>query len=290
MRHHLLRRTLTALLAASAVTVLVPAVASATGDPGQCRTSATGRSSDLRPGQRLEPGASLVPTPGKTELVMQPDGNLVIYALGTPGGFKLPLWNSGTYGNPGAYATMQDDGNFVIYKQGGSAQTGGGIWHTATYGSRANSYLAASIRDDGQLVVSGRAETSFWSDTPEQHVRVCPSDMAWGRGSWAQAASVWLVLQRDNNLVMYRKSDGKAIWGSGTYGSRSPLSLEIGDNGDLVLHGDDRNETVHWRTGTGGNDGAYALLQDDGNFVVYKKDGGPGKGGGLWNTGTYNKI
>ncbi|MET9698957.1 hypothetical protein ABZY31_18790 [Streptomyces sp. NPDC006529] len=290
MRHHLLRGALSALLAACATTVLVPATASATEDPGQCRTGATGRSSDLRPGERLASGASLVPTPGKTELVMQSDGNLVIYALGTPGGYKLPLWQSGTYGNPGAYATMQEDGNFVIYKQGGSAQTGGGIWHTATYGDRANSYPAASMRDDGQLVVSGHAQNSFWSNTPEQHVRVCSSDMAWGRGFWAQSASVWLVLQRDDNLVMYRKSDGKAIWGSGTYGSRSALNLEIGDHGDLVLREGDRNGTVRWHTGTGGNDGAYALLQDDGNFVVYKQSGGPGKGGGLWNTGTYNKI
>ncbi|MDX2394978.1 hypothetical protein ACWGHM_36625 [Streptomyces sp. NPDC054904] len=50
------------------------------------------------------------------------------------------------------------------------------------------------------------------------------------------------------------------------------------------------NFTVRWHSGTAGNNDAYALLQDDGNFVVYKKDGGPGKGGALWASGTYNKI
>ncbi|MFF4322368.1 hypothetical protein [Streptomyces sp. NPDC001568] len=290
MHTHVLRRALVALLAASAVTLMVPASASAT-DPGQCRTGGGGFTSALKPGERLESGASLVPTPGKPELVMQPDGNLVIYLVSRPGGYKLPLWNSGTYGNPGAYATMQEDGNFVIYRKGGGPQQGGGIWQTATYGSRTDINIGATFVDDGRLVVTGRSEDYYWTtETIEQHVRVCASDMSWDQGYWAQSASVWLVLQQDNNLVMYRKSDGKAIWGSGTYGSRNSLTLEIRDSGDLVLREYDRNETVRWRSGTAGNSGAYALLQDDGNFVVYKKDGGPGKGGALWNTGTYNKI
>ncbi|MEU7065734.1 hypothetical protein [Streptomyces sp. NPDC046161] len=289
MRNQLLRGALVSLLAASAVTVLVPGVASAT-DPSQCMTSAGGRTADLRPGQRLESGASLVPTPGKPELVMQPDGNLVVYAIGN-GGTRLPLWNSGTYGNPGAYALMQDDGNFVIYKKDGGPQTGGGIWNTATYGNRANDYVAAWIRDDGEFSVSGRGEDSLWSTyTNRWHVRLCPTDPSWGRGFWAESATVWLVLQKDNNLVMYRKSDGKAIWGSGTYGNRNALTLEMGDNGDLTLHEYGQNPAVRWRTGTSGSNGAYALLQDDGNFVVYKADGGPGKGGALWASGTYNKI
>ncbi|MFF3016479.1 hypothetical protein [Streptomyces sp. NPDC057939] len=291
MRHHLLRRTLAPLLAASAVTVLVPAVASAATDPGRCRTGGGGLTSDLRPGQRLESGASLVPTPGKAELVMQPDGNLVIHLPGRPGGYKLPVWSSGTHGNPGAYATMQEDGNFVIYRKGGGPQQGGAIWDTATYGSRTGTYVSASFVDDGRLVVTGRSEDYYWTtETVEQHVRVCASDMSWSQGFWAQSASVWLVLQRDNNLVMYRKSDGKAIWSSGTYGNRNTLTLEIRDSGDLVLREYDRNETVRWRSNTAKSPGAYALLQDDGNFVVYKKDGGPTKGGALWNTATYNKI
>ncbi|MFJ8013612.1 hypothetical protein [Streptomyces sp. NPDC096339] len=289
MRTRTLRTTFTSLLVASAVTVLVPSPASAA-DPGQCMTSATGRSEDLRPGRQLAPGTSLIPTPGKAELVMQPDGNLVVYAPGRPGGYKLPLWSSGTYGNPGAYALMQDDGNFVVYRQGGGPRTGGALWDSATYGSRANTYMAASIKDNGELSVSGRSEQTWRSGTEEWHVRLCSTDPSWSRGLWAQSATAWLVLQRDNNLVMYRKSDGKAIWSSGTYAGRNALNLEMGDNGNLTLREYGLNGTVRWSTGTGGNTGAYALLQDDGNFVVYKKDGGPGKGGALWATGTYDKI
>ncbi|MFD3328668.1 hypothetical protein [Streptomyces sp. NPDC058701] len=62
--------------------------------------------------------------------------------------------------------------------------------------------------------------------------------------------------------------------------------------GDLTIANASPNNdgAVRWRTYTGGNPDAWALLQDDGNFVVYKKTGGPGKGGALWNSGTYNKI
>lgn len=55
-------------------------------------------------------------------LVMQQDGNLVLYA---PGG--IPVWSSGTNGNLGPYLVVQDDGNVVIYRPGGVA-----VWATDT--------------------------------------------------------------------------------------------------------------------------------------------------------------
>ncbi|MGW0394974.1 hypothetical protein ACWDYJ_29690 [Streptomyces sp. NPDC003042] len=301
MRTRMLRRALVSLLAVSAVTVMVPATATpaAAAGPGECYNTGGGDFAAIHPGQRLESGARLADMESTTELVMQPDGNLVLYALGNPGGYKLPLWHSGTWGNPGAYALMQEDGNFVIYRQGGSPQTGGGIWHTGTYGTRTDwaptAYLLA-----GNFNVWGRgsyAATQRWSTSSvERHNQLC-SDYetaahGWWTGSWAQSATVWLVLQKDNNLVMYRKSDGKAIWHSGTYGGNYQVTMQMGygDRGDLTITQGDLNGTVRWRTHTGGNADAWALLQDDGNFVVYKKDGGPGKGGALWATGTYNKI
>lgn len=54
-------------------------------------------------------------------LVMQDDGNLVLYA---PGG--RALWSSRTAGRPGASLAVQNDGNVVIYR-GGAA-----LWHTHT--------------------------------------------------------------------------------------------------------------------------------------------------------------
>ncbi|MCB5178760.1 hypothetical protein [Streptomyces antimicrobicus] len=305
MHARALRRALVTLLAATAAaTALVPTTATpaAAAGPGQCRGPRGGILAEISPGQRLEPGGRLADKVSRTELVMQTDGNLVLYALGNPGGHNLPLWHSGTWGNPGAYATMQADGNFVVYKQGGGPQTGGGIWHTGTYGT-GTTFQPKAYLLEGEFVVEGRgtrgADSQRWSSrTTEQLNQLC-SDYetaahGWSTGSWAQSATVWLVLQQDNNLVMYRKSDGKAIWHSGTYGGSQRVTLQMlyADRGDLTIRNASLNNTgaVRWRTSTGGNADAWALLQDDGNFVVYKRDGGPGKGGALWHTATYNKI
>ncbi|WP_328299966.1 hypothetical protein OG389_20775 [Streptomyces sp. NBC_00435] len=303
MRTRALARALTSLLAVSALTVLVPAATASAANPTECTVTRASNTTNLLPGQRLNPGASLVPTPGKPELVMQPDGNLVVYAIGNPGGPKLALWHSGTYGNPGAYALMQDDGNFVVYKKGGGPDKGGALWATGTYGSRTDRTVQASFIDWGELTVTGRSDGNpgWRSGTMNQHAMICSNAPGrivpiWEQGNWAQSASVWLVLQKDNNLVMYRKRDGKAIWSSGTYGAGNPsagnngaLYMEMLSNGDLALREYSPNYTIRWHTGTAGSD-AYALLQDDGNLVVYKKGGGPGKGGALWATGTYNQI
>ncbi|WP_219670195.1 hypothetical protein [Streptomyces bambusae] len=303
MHSRLLRRALVTLLAATALTALVPAAAAQATNATDCDLYTAGNSNKLAAGERLAPGTRFVPTPGKPELVMQEDGNLVIYAVGYPGGPDLPLWSSGTWGNPGAYALMQEDGNFVVYKKGGGPDKGGALWHTGTYGDRIlQTPVMVSFYDSGELVVSGRSPDpyqSWHSWTMRRHSKLCanaPSGLTpnWEQGNWTESDSVWLVLQQDNNLVMYRKRDGQAIWSSGTWHTSAAYNgrvyLEMPRSGDLNVRDFYPNFTIRWRSGTGGNDGAYALLQDDGNFVVYKQDGGPGKGGALWHTATYNKI
>ena len=58
------------------------------------------------------------------KMVMQDDGNLVIYDRN-----RRPLWSTGTNGNDAAYLTLQEDGNMVIYSQDNRA-----LWHTDTNG------------------------------------------------------------------------------------------------------------------------------------------------------------
>ncbi len=57
--------------------------------------------------------------------------------------------------------------------------------------------------------------------------------------------------------------------------------LVMGEDGDLVLYDRDTGE-VKWHTDTAGHPGAWATMQDDGNFVVYDADRTP-----LWSTGTW---
>ncbi len=66
-----------------------------------------------------------------SECPMQDDGNLVIY--GFPAGeSSTAVWASNTQGHPGAYALMQDDGNFVIYPPGSNSAPGTALWATRT--------------------------------------------------------------------------------------------------------------------------------------------------------------
>ncbi|MFD6878552.1 MULTISPECIES: hypothetical protein [unclassified Streptomyces] len=83
----------------------------------------------LATGGRLNPGAVFY-AHGKASLIMQADGNLVLYSES-----GAALWSSGTYGNPGAYASLQSDGNFVVYKKDGGEGKGGALWSTGTWGN-----------------------------------------------------------------------------------------------------------------------------------------------------------
>jgi lysophospholipase L1-like esterase len=56
-------------------------------------------------------------------LRMQGDGNLVIYGPG-----DRPVWSSNTAGHPNSFLTVQNDGNVVIYSNGQA------IWSTGTAG------------------------------------------------------------------------------------------------------------------------------------------------------------
>lgn len=57
-------------------------------------------------------------------LHMQTDGNLVVY-----NNVGQARWNSGTWGNPGAWLAVQNDGNVVVYSAGGQP-----LWFTGTSG------------------------------------------------------------------------------------------------------------------------------------------------------------
>lgn len=90
----------------------------------------------LGAGQKLLAGQSLAAPNGTYYLLMQGDGNLVVYG---PAG---ALWSSQTQGS-GAYAIMQSDGNLVVYR--GSTP----LWWSQTSGSGAR----AVMQDDGNFVI-----------------------------------------------------------------------------------------------------------------------------------------
>jgi hypothetical protein len=75
-----------------------------------------------------------------------------------------------------------------------------------------------------------------------------------------------VILQSDGNLVLYRQSDKKALWGSMTYGNTAKTTVMQSD-GNLVVY--DSNNHPEWNSRTYGNPGAFLILQDDGNLVIF---------------------
>jgi hypothetical protein len=107
----------------------------------------------LEPGDVLKPGWGIYsPPPEEFHLIMQGDGNLVVYDAD-----GRPLWDSVTEGHPGAFAVMQGDGNFVVYDSAGHA-----LWDSQTNG---HAGAFAVMQGDGNLVVYDSTGHPLWDTT-----------------------------------------------------------------------------------------------------------------------------
>jgi hypothetical protein len=105
----------------------------------------------LKAGQELKAGQSLYSPSGQYQLIMQGDGNLVIYSGGSA------IWNTGTEGTGTSnYLAMQGDGNLVVYTSANKA-----VWNSGTEGTGTSNYLA--MQNDGNLVVYTSNGTAEWS-------------------------------------------------------------------------------------------------------------------------------
>jgi hypothetical protein len=103
--------------------------------------------SRLDPGEMLKPGWSIVSPNRLNTVVMQTDGNLVLYRSGVGTGL------SNTSGYPGAHAVMQAaDGNLVVYGTPGPWDSGTRYWPGA--------YL--DVQNDGRAVIYGGGAARWW--------------------------------------------------------------------------------------------------------------------------------
>jgi hypothetical protein len=82
-----------------------------------------------------------------------------------------------------------------------------------------------------------------------------------------------LVLQQDGNLALNSIEASQLLWSSNTAGLAVSQAIMQTD-GNFVIYG---FPDALWSTNTGGDPGAYLILQDDGNLVVYQP---------VWNSGT----
>jgi hypothetical protein len=104
----------------------------------------------LKPNEYLTSNKYLVSNNKAFFLIMQSDGNLVVYKGSGPSDNKGALWSSGTSGKGESFAIMQSDGNFVVYKGSGPSDNKGFTWNSKTFG-KGESF--AIMQDDGNFVV-----------------------------------------------------------------------------------------------------------------------------------------
>ncbi len=113
----------------------------------------------LQQRQRLNIDDRLVSPNGTYTLLMQPDGNLVLYH--NAAGVSTAYWSTDTWWLPEterpAYAVMQSDAHFVLYDTGGRARWASGTWGPG--------YIAPYIvlRDDGNLVIYHDDTRPVWA-------------------------------------------------------------------------------------------------------------------------------
>lgn len=98
---------------------------------------------------KLLPGDAIWTPDGYHHLLMQSDGNLVLY--GPSGG----IWATNTVGSGAQEAAMQNDGNLVLY-----TGTGASIWSSGTAG---NYCARLQVQNDGNVVIYSVDDVPIWA-------------------------------------------------------------------------------------------------------------------------------
>jgi cell wall-associated NlpC family hydrolase len=204
--------------------------------------------STLHSGESLSPGSALASPNHQYELIMQGDGNLVLYHNG------VATWSTGGQG-AGSSLTMQSDGDLVVYN-GGSA-----TWNSNTSGFPS---AELTLQDDGNAVIY-HAGNAIWTAGGGYRGDKMDAGTTLRPGAYLLSPNhqYELVMQpADGNLVLYH--DGQALWSTGGQGAGTSVTMQ-GD-GNLVMYNDG---TAMWSSNTSGFAGAQLFVQDDGNAVIY---------------------
>lgn len=185
----------------------------------------------------------------KYRLIMQTDGNLVLYQV-TP--WKA-VWSIGKH--TGKAAALQTDGNLVVRDPAGRP-----VWAANTDGFTAATLI---VQDDGNLVIYNKG-VAIWDRFSGYLANRWRAGVTLAAGSYLKSANrrLTLVMQNDGNLVLY--DSGKAKWASGTAGSNYAV---MQTDGNMVVYRKEGGALA--ASNTDSFDGATMALQDDGNAVIY---------------------
>ncbi|WP_051969850.1 glycoside hydrolase domain-containing protein [Kitasatospora azatica] len=205
------------------------------------------------------------------------------------GGYRSGVY-SGPYSGLSDLSSQYNNGSFArpdvvwsaawnSHQDTGDAGTGlsAGYWPGARrahqYANTTESYGGYSLNIDADAVTVA-STASGNSMAPGQRLE---------GGQSLNSASVSLTMQTDGDLVVSLKVGGSAaqpvLWRSGT-GGNSGAYLVMQRDGNLVIYRADG--VAIWSTYSSGRPGSWLSVQDDGNVVLYGSNGGP-----IWSTDAY---
>jgi hypothetical protein len=226
----------------------------------------------------MPPGSSVKSNNQCFRLDAQTDGNLVIYKQSN----GQALWDTKTYGRNVKQTIFQSDGNLVIYNTSNNA-----VWASGTdRRGAANLYM----QDDGNLVIYNSQNQPLWASNtvsscgntppPPRPANSLINNTAMPPGTSIKSTNQCFSLnaQSDGNLVLYRQSNGQALWDTKTYGRNVNRTIFQND-GNLVIY-NTSNQAV-WASNTDRRGGTRVTVQDDGNFAMYNA-----QNQALWATNT----
>ncbi len=124
--------------------------------------AASNAKSQLLAGESLAAGQKLSSTNGAYSLIMQADGNVVIYASD-----NKPVWATQTqHKSNGGKFTLQTDGNLVLYKSADNSS----LWSSETHAFFDKKFASADMKpvkavleNDGALVLYSGSNKKVWS-------------------------------------------------------------------------------------------------------------------------------
>jgi hypothetical protein len=172
-------------------------------------------------GETLTAGESISAPSGVVRLVMQSDGNLVLYRQAD----GAPLWNSQTWNNPGAYAALASNGNLSVIGPGSQV-----LFQTNTPNNPGAKLLTQS---DSNLVLYSTSTvrwTPLWHTSTGVGLYTTP---AYEPAYWNDASTA----QYNNNCYNYsnnRRTDTFAQPGRAAGYTGYPMEVTAVRNGAIA--------------------------------------------------------
>jgi YD repeat-containing protein len=156
------------------------------------------------------------------------------------------------------------------------------LWSTGTGGTNASSIF---MQDDGNLVLyvmrwlAGTYAAGSPGPFPSSSCSIGNYLIAGQRINANQCivsphGQYFLYMAPDGNFYIYNWANGTAPWGAPTYGHPGAYAI-LQTDGNLVVY--DANNVALWSSGTGGTNAERLDMEDDGRIIIYKS---------AWNSGT----